>query len=71
MSLLLTDIPYEVTVWTGERSGAGTDANVFLQIYGDKGKTEEKALGNKTDNFEQGQIDKFKVNIYISVSNCI
>ncbi|KAL5006870.1 hypothetical protein ScPMuIL_015676 [Solemya velum] len=55
------NIPYEVTVWTGEKSGAGTDANVFMQIYGEKGKTEEKTLGNKTDNFEQGQIDKFKV----------
>ena len=41
--------------------GAGTDANVFMTLYGDKGKTDEVQLGNATDNFEQGQLDKFKV----------
>jgi len=55
------EIPYEVTVWTGDVRGGGTDANVFLQMYGDFGKTEECQLRNKTDNFESGQMDKFKV----------
>lgn len=41
--------------------GAGTDSNVFMTLYGDKGKTDEVPLGNATDNFEQGQLDKFKV----------
>lgn len=41
--------------------GAGTDANVFVTMYGDKGKTDEVPIGNATDNFEQGQLDKFKV----------
>ncbi|XP_060561299.1 lipoxygenase homology domain-containing protein 1-like [Ruditapes philippinarum] len=54
-------IPYEVTLWTGNKSGAGTDANVFLQIYGTEGKTESYNLRNKTDNFEKGMCDKFKI----------
>ncbi|XP_053384453.1 lipoxygenase homology domain-containing protein 1-like isoform X6 [Mercenaria mercenaria] len=54
-------IPYEVTIWTGDKSGAGTDANVFLQIYGTDGKTETYNLRNKTDNFEKGMCDKFKI----------
>lgn len=54
-------IPYEVTVWTGDVKGAGTDANVFLQIYGTDGKTETYNLRNKTDNFERGMCDKFKI----------
>ena len=58
---LFPEIPYEITVWTGELSGAGTDANVFLQMYGENGKSEEYHLRNRTDNFEQGQMDKFKV----------
>ena len=63
-------IPYEVTVWTGDVANAGTDARVFLQIYGVNGKkTEEKDLRNKTDNFEQGQVDKFKVKNYIFYLN--
>ncbi|XP_012940880.1 lipoxygenase homology domain-containing protein 1 [Aplysia californica] len=54
-------IPYEVTIWTGTKSGAGTDSNVFLQLYGKDGKTQEISLRNKTDNFEKGQVDKFKI----------
>lgn len=54
-------IPYEITVWTSELRGAGTDASVFIQMYGVDGKTEEYKLRNKTDNFESGQVDKFKL----------
>ncbi|XP_059150632.1 lipoxygenase homology domain-containing protein 1-like isoform X2 [Physella acuta] len=54
-------IPYEVTIWTGTEKGAGTDANVFIQMYGDSGKTQEIPLDNKSDNFEKGQVDKFKI----------
>ena len=49
-------------MWTGDVSGAGTDANVFIQMYGEDGKTEEYKLRNRTDNFEKAQMDKFKVN---------
>ena len=55
------EIPYEITVWTGDQGSAGTDANVFIQMYGENGKTEEYHLRNKTDNFEKDHIDKFKV----------
>ena len=48
-------------MWTGDLSSAGTDANVFIQMYGENGKTEEYPLRNKTDNFEKDHIDKFKV----------
>ena len=54
-------IPYEITVWTGDVHGAGTDSNVFIQMYGEDGKTEEYMLRNRTNNFEQAQVDKFKV----------
>lgn len=66
--LFLLEIPYEITVWTGDVRGAGTDANVFIQMYGESGKSEEYKLRNKTDNFEQGQMDKFKV-IFVYVSS--
>ncbi|XP_063957148.1 lipoxygenase homology domain-containing protein 1-like [Lytechinus pictus] len=55
-------IPYEITIITGDKSGAGTDANVFLRMYGDDGaKTEEFSLRNRTDNFEKSMTDKFKI----------
>lgn len=52
---------WNVGVWTSDKRGAGTDANVFVTFYGKNGKSEEMPLGNRTDNFEEGQMDKFKV----------
>ncbi len=69
--LLFPAIPYEITVWTGDKKGGGTDANVFIQMYGEGGKTEEKQLRNRTDNFEQGQVDKFKVHISCCKDYCV
>eukprot|EP00794_Sanderia_malayensis_P016965 gene16965-18674_t len=54
-------IPYEVEVYTGDVRGAGTNANVFIVLYGEQGKSDEFSLRNKTDNFERAQVDKFKV----------
>jgi len=46
-------IPYEITVFTGDKLGAGTDAKVFIQMYGLNGKTEEIVLKSKSDTFER------------------
>ncbi len=35
---------YRVSVFTGEVSGAGTDANVFVNIFGEEGETGWKNL---------------------------
>ncbi|CAB1430448.1 unnamed protein product [Pleuronectes platessa] len=53
--------PWSLWIWTSDVKGAGTDAQVFLQIYGEKGKSDEIKLENKSDSFEQGQLDKFIV----------
>lgn len=50
-------------IWTSDLSGAGTDADIAFQVYGLKGKSDEIRLDNKTDNFEQGQVDRFMVSI--------
>ncbi|XP_063051831.1 lipoxygenase homology domain-containing protein 1 [Engraulis encrasicolus] len=55
--------PWSLWIWTSDLPGAGTDATVFFQIYGEKGKSDEIKLDNKTDNFEQGQLDKFIVEL--------
>ncbi len=49
-------MPYEVVVRTSDVKGAGTNANVFIALYGNKGKTEDIYLRNKTDNFERAQV---------------
>ena len=48
-------------MYTGDVRGAGTNANVFLVMYGENGKSDQFDLRNKSDNFERGQVDKFKV----------
>ncbi|KAG9353677.1 hypothetical protein JZ751_011799, partial [Albula glossodonta] len=53
--------PWSLWIWTSDVKGAGTDAQVFLQIYGEKGKSDEMKLENNSDSFEQGQLDKFMI----------
>ncbi|CAI9730794.1 homology domain-containing 1-like isoform X1 [Octopus vulgaris] len=55
--------PCEVTLWTGNVPNAGTNANIYIKLYGDKGKSEEYTLNNRSDNFEQGSVDTFKIEI--------
>lgn len=57
---------WSIFVYTSNLPGAGTDANVYLQIYGNKAAStvfnlEKKiAAGKDKDNlFEMGQCDKF------------
>lgn len=56
MFVLFSVIPYEITVFTGDKVGAGTDADVFIQMYGLKNKTEEIVLRNRSDNFERKSV---------------
>ncbi|XP_062984875.1 lipoxygenase homology domain-containing protein 1 [Elgaria multicarinata webbii] len=55
--------PWSLWIWTTDMKGAGTDAPIFLQIYGRKGKSDEMKLDNNSDNFEAGQIDKFMIEL--------
>jgi hypothetical protein len=64
-SLFFTDlapVKYEVTVFTGSESGAGTNANVKITIYGTNGDTGKRELKQSfRDLFEKGQVDKFQI----------
>ena len=58
-------MPYQLSVHTGDVSGAGTDANVFVVLYGDQGKSDTYWLRSKTDNFERNEVDMFKVQRFL------
>lgn len=61
---------YNVSVMTGDVNGAGTDANVFLTIYGDLGDTGERKLSKSETNsnkFERGSVRKHFLTCSISV----
>lgn len=55
--------PWSLWLWTSDFPNAGTDADISFQVYGEKGKSDELRLDNKTDNFEQGQVDRFIVSL--------
>ena len=57
-------------VITGDLSGAGTDANVFLIIFGEYGDSGEIALKNSEtykDKFERGHTDVFMLSDILSL----
>ena len=52
-------LKYPVLVHTAKKSGAGTDANVFLNIFGNQGDTGERPLmfsKNNRNKFEKGNV---------------
>lgn len=55
---VLTVNSYDVHVFTGTMWGAGTDANVYITIYGEIGDTGERRLrkSNNLNKFEKGQV---------------
>lgn len=60
---------YTVSVRTGDMYGAGTDANVYLTIYGDLGDTGERKLAKSENNknkFERGEVCEEMCDMVIS-----
>lgn len=61
-------VPYEIKIYTSDVFGAGTDADVFIVLYGQKGScTQQKHLCvNKRERrlcFERGAVDMFIVEV--------
>lgn len=53
---------YRVAVTTGNVRSAGTDANVYIVVFGDQGDTGRKELAKQGKNcFDRGQKDEFRV----------
>ena len=71
---------YSVHVYTGNKFNAGTDANVYITIFGENGDTGERKLlksETNTDKFEKGKvkhsylITRFHITSYHSHNSCI
>ncbi|NWJ09046.1 LOXH1 protein, partial [Crypturellus undulatus] len=55
---------YIIKVYTGDKRGAGTDANVHIILFGNEDKSEVFQLSQSLehqDPFERGRVDTFKV----------
>jgi hypothetical protein len=54
-----SSLGYTVTVRTGDRSGAGTDANITIWVYGLKAISSKVKLDDSRDNFERDSTESF------------
>lgn len=55
-------VSYKVTISTGNVQNAGTNANVFIVLYGSMGDSGERNLvSNGKDCFERGHTDVFRI----------
>lgn len=57
----VSDVHYNIAITTGNEPNAGTDANVFLQLFGEGGQTKPFKLREAGDSkrFSRGRTDKF------------
>lgn len=56
---------YDVEVVTGDKQGAGTDANVYITLFGDRGQTTKTRLKSKDghNDFERNHTDMFELQV--------
>jgi len=50
---------YYITVRTGNLSDAGTDANIYITLYGNVAQSPEVQLDDSRDNFERDSTERF------------
>ncbi len=53
--LFFIDNKYKITTYTGDKPGAGTDAIVYIHLYGNLAEVGPIKLDDEKDNFERGQ----------------
>ena len=59
-------LEYTIEVYTGKQKMAGTDANVFITLFGANGASKKIHLVDPSSNrkcFEKNSIDKFQVQL--------
>ena len=54
-------VPYEITLYTGDVKDAGTDAHIFVKVFGAGGSSSDIMLEKHSERFERGRIDLIKV----------
>lgn len=55
------EFPWSLWVWTTDLKKAGSNSPIFIQIYGQKGRTDEILLNPNNKWFKPGIIEKFRV----------
>lgn len=62
---------YEMTVWTGDVVGGGTDSNIFMTLYGINGSTEEVQLDKKKARYAEDPLSLSPSHTQSSAPSCL
>lgn len=57
-------LDYDITVYTGNKSFGGTDANISLTMYGVRGPSQKISLKDSSKGkkcFERESVDRFRI----------
>ena len=65
----ISDASWDVSVHTSKKRNSGTDANVYVILMGEMEDGDEKTsdkfiLDNRSNNFESGKHDSFKITTF-------
>jgi hypothetical protein len=60
---LRTEVPYEITFFTGDVADAGTDSQVFIKVFGVKGSSSDIVIPKMSERFERSRVDLIKVSV--------
>jgi hypothetical protein len=69
----ISEVEYLVKVYTGDKFGAGTDANVYVNLTGEFGDTGERHLkdSNNVNKFERNKVKRlFNLLMKVITSYC-
>ena len=58
-------------VYTGDVWGAGTDANIFLSLYGDNGDTGERELKDSQTNMNKFERKAVSLTLILAIFSCL
>jgi hypothetical protein len=61
LAVVAEGVDYKVEVLTSDIKGAGTNAKVFIILYGQTGDTGKVVLPSKKEHFEKGSTDLFEI----------
>ena len=57
------DVPYEITVYTGDIKSAGTDSSITMTMFGTDGTTPEFVLDKDESRFERACVDLIRMDL--------
>ncbi|XP_066918922.1 uncharacterized protein [Clytia hemisphaerica] len=54
---------YDVSLTTGKAFGAGTDANIFIRLIGERGSSDELSIQTKKSELEKGMTNHYQISL--------